>query len=111
MVRRRLTCSPDQVLAGLFYVLHAHPSSPTLVPGLRPRFQHPVRQAVFALASLAAGCHLMYVTNEFAYYAVIKRAPPLGCLWVWTVLELDLCVAVASLAGAAVYMWYNGYGY
>jgi len=41
--------------------------------------------------------------------AVMKQAPPLGCLWVWSVIELDLLWAVLSLAGAGLFLWIKGY--
>ncbi|KAK1989162.1 hypothetical protein LZ30DRAFT_744604 [Colletotrichum cereale] len=97
------------VLSFLFYSLHAHPTSPNLVPGLPLRFQHPIRQAIFFVASTWAGCHLIYITNKFSYLHVLKQAPTLGCLWIWSVLELDLAVAVASLAAAGAYLVQGGY--
>ncbi|KZL85802.1 hypothetical protein CI238_05280 [Colletotrichum incanum] len=97
------------VLSFLFYNLHAHPTSPNLVPGLPLRFQHPIRQAIFFVASTWAGCHLIYITNKFSYLYILKQAPTLGCVWIWSVLELDLTVAVASLAAAGVYLVQGGY--
>ncbi|KAK1992120.1 hypothetical protein LX36DRAFT_589066 [Colletotrichum falcatum] len=97
------------VLSFLFYNLHAHPTSPSLVPGLPLSFQHPIRQAVFFVASTWAGCHLIYITNKFSYLHVLKQAPTLGCLWIWSVLELDLAFAVASLAAAGAYLVQGGY--
>ncbi|GKT54230.1 hypothetical protein ColTof4_06381 [Colletotrichum tofieldiae] len=97
------------VLSFLFYNLHAHPTSPNLVPGLPLRFQHPIRQAIFFVASTWAGCHLIYITNKFSYLYILKQAPTLGCVWIWSVLELDLAVAVASLAAAGVYLVQGGY--
>ncbi|TQN70444.1 hypothetical protein CSHISOI_05030 [Colletotrichum shisoi] len=97
------------VLFFLFYNLHAHPTSPNLVPGLPLRFQHPIRQAIFFVASTWAGCHLIYITNRFSYLYVLKQAPTLGCVWIWSVLELDLTVAVVSLAAAGAYLVQGGY--
>ncbi|PNY28949.1 Uncharacterized protein TCAP_01133 [Tolypocladium capitatum] len=93
----------------LFYVLHPHPASPVLLPGLPLRFQRPLRQAVFFAMSVAAGCYLIYISNTYGYLATMKRAPPLGCLWLWAVVELDLLTAVASLAVAAAFLWQGGY--
>jgi len=93
----------------LFYNLHRHPSDPTVIPGLPARYQDHVRQAIFFAMSLAAGCYLIYVTNKFGYLAVMKQAPPVGCLWVWSVIELDLGLGVLSLACAAGFLWQGGY--
>lgn len=97
------------VLSFLFYNLHAHPSSPTLIPRVPLRFQHPIRQAIFFLASVSAGCHLVYITNKFSYLYILKRAPTLGVVWIWSVLELDLAVAVPSLAVVGAFLLQGGY--
>ncbi|KXH29896.1 hypothetical protein CNYM01_10205 [Colletotrichum nymphaeae SA-01] len=97
------------VLFFLFYNLHAFPSSPNLIPGLPARYQHPIRQAIFFVAGVWAGCHLIYITNKFSYMYIMKQAPTLGCVWIWSVLELDLPVAVASLAVAGAYLLQGGY--
>ena len=102
-----LRASP--VFALLFYPLHPHPSNPIILPGLPPRFQSAFRQSVFFVTSLGAGCYLIHVTNNFGYLAVMKRAPPLGCIWVWSVIELDLPLAALSLTGAGVFVWAGGY--
>ncbi|KAK0719088.1 hypothetical protein B0T21DRAFT_386704 [Apiosordaria backusii] len=93
----------------LVYTLHPHTSKPTLVPGLPLRFQSAVRQSIFFACSVCAGCYMIYITNMFGYLAVMKQAPSLGCLWVWSVIELELPWAVLSLAGAGGFLWLNGY--
>ncbi|KAF6804623.1 hypothetical protein CMUS01_14801, partial [Colletotrichum musicola] len=76
------------VLFFLFHNLHAHTSSPTLVPGLPLRFQHPLRQGIFFVTGVTAGCYLIFITNKYSYLYTLKRAPTLGCLWIWSVLEM-----------------------
>jgi hypothetical protein len=93
----------------LFYPLHPTPSNPTLIPRVPARYQHPIRQAVFFAMSVAAGCSLIYVTNAKGYIANMKRAPPLACLWLWAVIELDLAWAALSLVVAIGYLGYGGY--
>ena len=58
---------------------------------------------------MAAGCYLIYSSNEEAYFAVMKRAPPLGTLWVWSVIEMRLEFAVGSLIAVGAYFWRGGY--
>ncbi|KAH7041354.1 uncharacterized protein B0I36DRAFT_344966 [Microdochium trichocladiopsis] len=94
-----------------FYVLHPHASAPDWIPGLPRRFQEPLRQAIFFATSVASSCHLVHITNEYGYLFVLKRSPPLGCLWVWAVIELDLPVAVASLACTGAFFWQGGYNF
>lgn len=107
----KLTISARQVFSVLFYVLHPHPSKPNMIPGLASRFQAPIRQALFFAAGTCAGCYLIHITNKHGYLAVMKQAPPLGCIWVWSVIELDLLLAVLSLASTAAFLWYGGYDF
>ncbi|KAH6603621.1 hypothetical protein Trco_008396 [Trichoderma cornu-damae] len=93
----------------LFYTLHPHEANAVLVPGLPRRFQRPLRQILFFAMSCVTGCALVFITNSKGYLYNMKRAPPLGCLWLWAVVELDLIWAVPSLAVTGAYMWLNGY--
>ncbi|KAH7308048.1 hypothetical protein B0I35DRAFT_483338 [Stachybotrys elegans] len=93
----------------LFYILHPHDSSPNLVPGVPTKYQPAIRQAIFTVLSAAAGCYLIYVTNEKGYMANMKRAPPIACLWLWCVVELDLLWAILSLVAAGVFFWQGNY--
>ncbi|QPG93930.1 hypothetical protein C2857_003641 [Epichloe festucae Fl1] len=95
----------------LFYFLHAPPfeANATLVPGLPRRYQRPLRQATFLATSVAAGCYLIHITNTYGYLATMKQAPPLGCLWLWAVVELDLVWGCASLLIAALFLQLGGY--
>jgi hypothetical protein len=103
------SCQKLLVFASLFYVLHLHPSDPTLVPGLPDAYHAPLRQAIFFVTSACSGCYLIYISNTYSYLAVMKQSPPLGCLWVWSVIELNLLPAVLSLASCVFYLWYGGY--
>ncbi|KXJ88925.1 hypothetical protein Micbo1qcDRAFT_177959 [Microdochium bolleyi] len=94
-----------------FYVLHPHASAPDWAPFVPRQFQDPLRQAIFFVASIAASCNLIHITNEYGYLFILKRAPPLGCLWVWSIIELDLTAAVASLACTAAFFWQGGYSF
>lgn len=101
----------NQVFSILFYVLHPHSSNPVILPGLAPRFQSALRQAIFFTAGTCAGCYLIYITNKHGYLAVMKQAPPLACIWVWSVIELDLQWAVLCVGGAAFFLWQGGYDF
>ncbi|RFU81532.1 hypothetical protein TARUN_691 [Trichoderma arundinaceum] len=93
----------------LFYALHPHEPNATLIPGLPRRFQRSLRQLLFFAMSCITGCALVFITNSKGYLYNMKRAPPLGCLWLWAVVELDLKWALPSLAVTGVYVWVNGY--
>ncbi|KAI2609160.1 hypothetical protein GGR54DRAFT_643648 [Hypoxylon sp. NC1633] len=93
----------------LIYVLHPHVAATAFVPGLPSRFQAPLRQAIFLIASVCSGCYLIHISNRYGYLAVMKQSPPLGCIWVWSVIELDLPLAVLSLACAGGFFYQGGY--
>lgn len=97
------------VFTALVYALHPHAAATTVVPGLPQRFQNKARQAIFLAMGTAAGCYLIHITNKYSYIAVLKQAPPLGCLWVWSIIELNLSLAVASLAASGFFFWQGGY--
>ncbi|KAI1277560.1 hypothetical protein F5Y07DRAFT_78925 [Xylaria sp. FL0933] len=97
------------VFYAFFYVLHPHASSKVLLPGLPRRFQEPLRQAIFFVASTASGCYLIDISNNYGYLYIMKRSPPLGCLWVWAVVELNLPLALLSLSIAAGFFYQGGY--
>jgi hypothetical protein len=59
--------------------------------------------------SVAAGCWAVKAVNTAGYYAVMKRIPSVGTLWIWAVIEMDLLFAVLSLAAVGGYTWYSGY--
>jgi hypothetical protein len=48
------------------------------------------------LASIAAGCYIIWITNHQGYYETMKRAPPLGSIWIWSVVEMDLAPCIIS---------------
>lgn len=43
------------------------------------------------------GLRLIAITNDSGYYAVMKRAPSVGTLWVWCVLEMPPGAAMLAL--------------
>lgn len=77
-------------------------------------FVHPLRNTrVFRIASffasVAAGGYLLYASNEEGYYYVMKRAPPLGTLWVWMFVEMEWQWSATSLIVIAFWMWLKDY--
>lgn len=99
------------VFIGLFYVLHPHYSQKKFIPLVPQDYQEPVRQAIFFVASTLGGCYLIHISNSYGYVAVMKQAPPIGCLWVWSVVEMDILWAFPSLCIAVAYAYKNGYGF
>ncbi|KAH6893357.1 hypothetical protein B0T10DRAFT_559347 [Thelonectria olida] len=93
----------------IFYPLHPHDANPKLVPYVPQKYQHHIRQFIFFAMSLACGPYLIHISNRYGYMAVMKRAPPLGCLWLWSIVELDLVWAVLSLSITVAYSYKKGY--
>ena len=80
-----------------------------LIYFFHPRASRPEVQALFFVGSVTAGCYLVKSSNEDPYFAVMKRAPPLGTMWVWCVLEQRLEVAVAGVLAVGGYFWWGDY--
>ncbi|MCJ1224283.1 hypothetical protein MMC12_000927 [Toensbergia leucococca] len=89
--------------------LATFPALLLLVYILHPRAQYALTQAFFATVSIAAGCWLVHSSNREAYFAVMKRAPPLGTLWVWSVVEMRVGVGVACLGLVGIFFWWGEY--
>ncbi|KAL8823129.1 MAG: hypothetical protein Q9170_008378 [Blastenia crenularia] len=80
-----------------------------LVAALHPRASHPSMQTIFATMSIVAGTWLVKASNDDPYMAVMRKAPALGTLWVWSVVELRWEVAVGCLAVTGGWGWWHGY--
>jgi hypothetical protein len=94
----------------LIHLAHGHAlPSPNLSPRIRSAIKT-AQQLIFVITANVAGCYLIYLTNDRGYYAVMKRAPAIGTLWVWCVLELGLMGALAGVVGPGLFALWNGYG-
>jgi hypothetical protein len=75
-------------------------------------YRFPVlRNLAFFVGSVAAGCYVIYSGNKHGYFYVMKAAPPVGTLWIWSVVEMSLPWAASSAAAVLAYVWYNGFDY
>ena len=68
-------------------------------------------QLVFAAIGSVAGVWLVQASNDDPYMAVMKKAPALGTLWVWGVVELRWEIAAACLTMTAVWARWKGYAF
>lgn len=73
-----------------------------------PRGIRVFRVVTFA-ASIAIGCYILYAANEQGYMAVMKRAPPLGTLWVWLIVEMEWNWGALSLVVVCMWSYMRGY--
>lgn len=69
-----------------------------------------LKQLLFVVMANMTGCYLIRLTNAEGYMAVMKNAPSVGTLWVWSVIEMGLAGALVGVTGPLVYAWYYGYG-
>ena len=99
-------------LALLIHLVHGHLLSRPAHALLPDRVKGAVevgQQLLFLLVANVAGCYLIHVTNDRGYYAVMKKAPSIGTVWVWSVLELGLTGALAGVVGPGLFAWWKGY--
>ena len=112
LVHHQYASSPPS-LPQLFYDSTVASATPALililVAILHPRSSQIATQLLFATLSIVAGAWLVYASNEDPYMAVMKKAPPLGTLWVWAVVEMNWEWAVGSLGVVASWGWWKGY--
>jgi hypothetical protein len=67
-----------------------------------------LRDLTFFSGSVAAGCYLVYSANKHGYFNVMKAAPPIGTLWIWSVIETSLPYALLNALAVLGFVWYNG---
>ncbi|KAF2011483.1 hypothetical protein BU24DRAFT_281878 [Aaosphaeria arxii CBS 175.79] len=97
IIQRAVTATP--VFLILVYLLHVDFSK-----------QFPMLRNIFFLVmSTVAGCYLIFSVNMHGYFFVMKAAPPIGALWVWSVIEMHVAYAVASCVIVLGYLWWNGF--
>jgi hypothetical protein len=70
-----------------------------------------VRQIFFLALGVGTGCYMIHAGNVHQYFAVMKQAPPLGTLWIYSVLEMDLPFAAGSLLLNVAFLLWGGYSF
>lgn len=65
-------------------------------------------QAALFLMCIASGITLIHITSKEGYLKVMRQAPALGTLWVWSVVRMDLLWAMGGLAGVAAAVFARG---
>lgn len=98
-------------LCFLVHLIHGHLLGlPEAALSQRTRnFVRILQQGLFIATANVAGCYLIHLTNDRGYYAVMKKAPSVGTVWVWSVLELGLVGSLAGVTGPGIYAWYHGH--
>ncbi|KAG8713355.1 hypothetical protein FRC11_012481 [Ceratobasidium sp. 423] len=57
----------------------------------------PIAQFMLFLTAILAGPRMIWLVNKGSWLRVTRQAPPLGTIWVYTIIQLNLVPAVASL--------------
>lgn len=112
LVHHQYATTPPSLASILYTSTVASPTPAlllVLVSVLHPRSSHLLTQILFAFLSMVAGAWLVHASNEDPYMAVMKKAPPLGTLWVWAIVEMRWEWAVGCLGVVAGWGWWKGY--
>jgi len=67
------------------------------------------RDVAFLVGAVLAGCYLVYAANKHGYFYVMKAAPPVGTLWIWSAVEMSLPFAALHAVAVVAYAWRNGF--
>lgn len=74
-------------------------------------FPPTLRTVVYLPLAVLLGAHLITVTNGEPYYAVMKKAPAYGTMWIWCILEMSFGPALLGALGPLVWgVWWMDYG-
>ncbi|KAI9512167.1 hypothetical protein F5148DRAFT_973819 [Russula earlei] len=65
-------------------------------------------QVAFFVLSVASGTRMIYQVNYSNWLVNMRQCPPLGTIWVYTVVQLDLGPAVMALSAVALWVWWTG---
>lgn len=99
----------DEILARaatalpIFFLLVylSHLDMPTRFPLLR--------NLAFFAGAISAGCYLVHSGNKHGYFYVMKAAPPVATLWVWSTMEMDVQYSALSALAVLAYSWWNDF--
>lgn len=114
LVTNQYSSTPPQLLP-LFLSSTVFSRTPPLlllmVSILHPRAGHPVLQIGFVAMAITCGTYLVKISNEDPYIAVMKQAPELGTLWVWSVVECRWESALVGMAAVGSWGRWKGYSF
>ncbi|GLI72559.1 hypothetical protein PoHVEF18_000736 [Penicillium ochrochloron] len=74
-------------------------------------FPPTLRTIILLPIAALLGAHLITVTNGEPYYAVMKKAPAYGTMWIWCILEMSFGPALIGAVGPLIWgVYWMGYG-
>ncbi|CUA73876.1 hypothetical protein RSOLAG22IIIB_01397 [Rhizoctonia solani] len=68
-----------------------------LIHYINKRKATPMAQLLLFLTAISAGPRMIWLVNKGSWLRVTRQAPPLGTIWVYTIIQLNLVPAMASL--------------
>ncbi|WVR06862.1 hypothetical protein IAU60_003898 [Kwoniella sp. DSM 27419] len=69
---------------------------------------HPATNALLMSASVLSGSRLLWLVNKASWSIVTAQAPPMGTLWILSIVQLPLSRALISLLAVGGWIWYTG---
>ncbi|KAJ4290601.1 hypothetical protein N0V90_010819 [Kalmusia sp. IMI 367209] len=70
-----------------------------------------LRNLMFFGGAIASGCYLVHSGNKHGYFYIMKAAPPVATLWVWSTVEMDVVYSALSAAAVLSYSWWNDFNF
>ncbi|WWC61979.1 uncharacterized protein I303_104566 [Kwoniella dejecticola CBS 10117] len=58
-------------------------------------------------SSIFSGCRLIWLVNKASWSVVTAQAPPMGTMWILTIVQLPLSRAVLVLGTVAAWIWWE----
>lgn len=75
---------------------------------ISPKIPRKVLQYLLFVASILLGSSFIWIFHQSPYMEVVRRTPPLGTLWIYCVVKLDLIPCVTSVSAVGAFVWWNG---
>ncbi|WWC89122.1 uncharacterized protein L201_004040 [Kwoniella dendrophila CBS 6074] len=69
---------------------------------------HWITNSFLMSSSIIAGCRMIWLVNKSSWSVVTSQAPPMGTLWILTIVQLPLSRAVLALLFVGVWIWWKG---
>jgi len=64
-------------------------------------------QALLFIISILVGSRMLWQMDNGNWLSNMQQVPPLATVWIYTIVQLDLGTAVASLAVIGAYVWWQ----
>ncbi|THH17942.1 hypothetical protein EW146_g2944 [Bondarzewia mesenterica] len=65
-------------------------------------------QSLLFILAIVVGTRMIHQVNYGSWLKNMQQCPPLGTLWVYSIVQLDLGLAVLSLCAVGIWVWWTG---